>query len=103
MKNLRENKEFLVFQGCGGDLQEWVDGIKGMFVENKIVSEDFNFKEIYQFKNEDINNMMFSLDSKDIDMGKLAVLRLKLRQDFGAMWLSDYVDNYFKVDENIDI
>lgn len=28
--NLRrmENQEGLIIQGCGGDLQEWVDGIK---------------------------------------------------------------------------
>ncbi|MEG1142970.1 MAG: hypothetical protein RSD96_00035 [Bacilli bacterium] len=46
---------------------------------------------------------MLSLNSKDIDIGKLAILRLQLRQIYGAKWLSDYVDNYLKVDEHIDI
>lgn len=28
-----ENNEGLVIQGCGGDLQEWVDGINDMLTE----------------------------------------------------------------------
>lgn len=103
VKNLSENKEFLVLQGTGGDLNDWVHGFEDIFVENNIVPKDFKFEEAYSFKNEKINNLMLSLNSKDIDIAKLAILRLQLRQIYGAMWLSDYVDNYLKVDEHIDI
>ena len=30
-----EGQEGLVIQGCGGDLQEWIDGINGLLTEAK--------------------------------------------------------------------
>ena len=30
------DSEGLILQGCGGDLQEWLDGINEMFTENGI-------------------------------------------------------------------
>lgn len=103
LKELSHGKEFLVIQGCGGDLQEWVDGITGMLSEEKIIPAGFKFKNVYSFKKDDLTNMLFSLDEENINMSKLAIFRLKLREEFGAMWLSDYVDNYLKVDDHIDI
>lgn len=32
-----ENQEGLILQGCGGDLQEWVDGINQMLTEEGIL------------------------------------------------------------------
>ena len=33
------DKEGLILQGCGGDLQEWVDGINEMLTEEGILLE----------------------------------------------------------------
>lgn len=102
IKDLRNrNYEFLILQGCGGDLSEWVDGITNLFKENGIIPSSFSFDEIYSFDNNDLTNMAFALNSKDIDMGKLALFRLKIRDQFGAMWLSDYIDNGYIKDINI--
>ena len=30
-----EGKDGLILQGCGGDAQEWVDGINEMFTEGR--------------------------------------------------------------------
>ncbi len=89
-----ENKdyEFLVFQGCGGDLEEWVHGITNMLKDNNIVPEDFAFDEIYSFDNGNLTNMLFALNNSKISFEKLAIYRLKIRESFGAMWLSDYID-----------
>lgn len=102
VKELRNNNyEYLVLQGCGGDLNEWVDGITQMFKEEEIIPTDFSFNEIYSFQNDDLTNMAFALNSEDINFGKLAILRLKMRSDFGSMWLSDYIDNGYIKDINI--
>lgn len=93
--------EHLVLQGCGGDLNEWVDGITKLLKRNSIVPKSFKFNEVYLFENNDLSNMAFPLDSKDIDIAKLAVFRLKIRETFGAMWLSDYIDNGYIKDINI--
>lgn len=88
-------------QGCGGNLQEWVDGITSMFKEEGIVTDSFSFDEIYSFENENLTNLAFALNSEDLNMGKLAIFRLKIRDNFGAMWLSDYIDNGYIKDIGI--
>ena len=98
---LDKDYEFLVLQGCGGDLHEWVYGITNMLKEEGIVNDSFAFDEVYTFQNEGLTNMAFALKGKDINFEKLAIFRLKIRETFGAMWLSDYVDiGYIK---NIDV
>lgn len=88
-------------QGCGGNLQEWVDGITSMFKEEGIVTDSFSFDEIYSFENENSTNLAFALNSEELNMGKLAIFRLKIRDTFGAMWLSDYIDNGYIKDIGI--
>lgn len=94
LQELRNNEyEFLVLQGCGGDLNEYVDGLAKMLKEAQIIPQNFEFDEVYSFDNKNITNLAFSLKNKDINMEKLAIFRLQIREVFGAMWLSDYIDN----------
>ena len=44
--------EGLVLQGCGGDLQEWVDGINDMLTESGILRNGNQFEKVYTFKND---------------------------------------------------
>lgn len=102
IKELKNNEyDYLILQGCGGNSNEWIDGITDMLKSNDIVPFDFKFNEIYKFKKDDLTNLAFALNDKNINMEKLAIFRLSIRDDFGAMWLSDYVDNYLK-DINMD-
>lgn len=72
-----------------------------MLKENNIVPDDFNFKEVYAFENNNITNLAFALNNEKINIGKLAIFRLKIRNEFGAMWLSDYIDNGYIKEINI--
>ena len=83
--------EYLVFQGCGGDLQEWYNGIAQLMVDEGCAKKGYKPKEMYHFEFNDISNVMIPI--KDLDLGRLAIVRLKLREVFGAMWLSDYIAN----------
>lgn len=73
-------------------------GISEILIENEVANPDFKFNKVYTFKNDGLINLIFPLDN--LNIGKLAVLRLKMR-DFGAMWLSDYVDNKIMKDISI--
>lgn len=88
--------EGLILQGCGGSLDEWVDGINDMFTESEILLNGIKFKaeNCCAFENEGLTNLMFPF-SEDVklDMGKLAMWRLQTHENFGGKWLSDYVDN----------
>lgn len=40
-----ENQEGLILQGCGGDLNEWVDGINQMLTANGCLREGTQFQK----------------------------------------------------------
>lgn len=87
------NSEGLILQGCGGDLQEWVDGINDMLTESGILQNESRFGKAYTFNNEDLTCLLFPFDGVQLDVGKLAMWRLETRETFGSTWLTDYVDN----------
>lgn len=87
------NSEGLILQGCGGDLQEWVDGINEMLTENGILQNESRFEKAYTFSNENLTCLLFPFDGVQLDVGRLAMWRLKTRETFGSTWLSDYVNN----------
>ena len=88
--------EGLILQGCGGSLDEWVDGINDMLTESGILLGGTKFKaeNCCAFENEDLTCLLlpFSEDVR-LDMGRLAMWRLQSHEVFGGTWLSDYVDN----------
>ena len=47
----------------------------------------------FVFTNFSVDTNMYYIYNENLDIGKLAIFRLKIRNDFGAMWLSDYIDN----------
>ena len=85
--------EGLVLQGCGGDLQEWVNGINEMLTESGILSGGNRFEKAYSFKNGELTCLLFPFEDVQLEVGKLAIWRLQTREDFGSTWLSDYVKN----------
>lgn len=87
-------KEGLVLQGCGGDPQEWLDGINGLLTDEGILKNGSRFENISVFQNGYLTNILFPFENGvDIDMGKLAMWRLHSHEQFGGTWLSDYVPN----------
>lgn len=87
------DSEGLVLQGCGGDLQDWVNGINDMLTESGILSGGNRFEIAYSFKNGNLTCLLFPFEDIQLDVGKLAIWRLRTREDFGSTWLSDYVEN----------
>ena len=86
--------EGLILQGCGGDPQEWLDGINSLLTDEGILKNGSRFENISVFQNGDLTNILFPFeDGVDIDMGKLAMWRLHSHEQFGGTWLSDYVPN----------
>ncbi len=89
--------EGLVIQGCGGDLNEWVDGINGLLTEQGILRNGSGFQNVSVFEHDGRTNLLFPMDGVDLDMGKLAMWRLATNGQFGSTWLSDYLPNQLGV------
>lgn len=88
-----DGHEGLILQGCGGDPQEWLDGINDMLTEAGILRDGSRFSEVSRFEHDGLTNLLFSMDDVKLDAGKLAIWRLQTHDQFGGTWLSDYVDN----------
>lgn len=88
-----ENAEGLILQGCGGDLQEWVDGINGMLTEEGILRNGSKFENCSSFEHDGLTCLLFPFEEVNVDIGRLAIWRLKTHDTFGGAWLSDYVPN----------
>ncbi|OKZ72548.1 MAG: hypothetical protein BHV93_04370 [Clostridiales bacterium 52_15] len=97
-ENLRrmDGKEGLILQGCGGSLDEWVDGINDLLTESGILLEGTKFKaeNCSAFEHDGLTCLMFPF-SEDVklDVGRLAMWRLQTHGQLGGTWLSDYVPN----------
>jgi len=90
---LAKQTEYLVWQGCGGPIEDWYDGITKMLIENGITDKNYKMKEMYVFDNNGLTCLLTPLDK--LNIGKLAAYRIAWRDTFGTMWLSDYIDNKY--------
>lgn len=88
-----KGEEGLVLQGCGGDLDEWVTGINDMLTEEGILLEGTRINDCKSFTHGSVTCLLFPFKDVKLDIGKLAMWRLKTHSQFGGMWLSDYVPN----------
>ncbi len=93
LKKMR-GSEGLILQGCGGDLDKWVDGINDILTEEGILLEDTEFDKAMAFKHEGLTNLLFPFtEDVKLNIGKFALWRIASHETFGGTWLTDYVDN----------
>ena len=88
-----DGKEGMIIQGCGGDLQEWVDGMNKLLTEAGILKNGTRFEDVSAFQYGELTCLLYSFDNVDLDIGKLAIWRLRTHADLGGTWLSDFVPN----------
>lgn len=86
-------EEGLILQGCGGDLQEWVDGINDLLTQEGILLNGTRFEHAATFQHDGLTNLLFSFEGVQLNVEKLAMWRIQTHSQFGGTWLSDYVPN----------
>ena len=88
-----EDQEGLILQGCGGDPQEWVDGINDLLTETGILlnGSTFQAENISVFRHGELINMLFPFERVELAVSKLAMWRIQTHGQFGGTWLSDFV------------
>ena len=82
-----------MLQGCGGEAQEWLDGINDLLTQDGILQNGSRFETVKVFQHDGLTNLLFPFEGIQVDMGKLAMWRLQTHGAFGGTWLSDYVSN----------
>ena len=88
------DREGLILQGCGGSLDEWVDGINEMLTQDGILLDGTKFHDCLAFEHDGTTCLLFPFhEDVKIDGGRLAMWRLQTHGNFGGTWLSDYVPN----------
>lgn len=86
-------KEGLVLQGCGGDLQDWLDGINSLLTSEGVLLNGSKFDTIYSFNVDDHTNLLFPFENVELNIGKFALWRIRTYSQFNGTWLSDFVPN----------
>lgn len=86
-------KEGLILQGCGGDLQEWLDGINDLLTTEGVLLNGSKFDTIYSFQVGGHTDLLFPFDNVELNIGKFAMWRLQMHNTFSGTWLSDLVPN----------
>lgn len=97
LRNMTDT-EGLILQGCGGDPQEWLNGINEVLTQEGILLEGNSFQDAYVFEHDGLTNILFSMEDVKLDVGKLAIWRIANHDTFGGTWLSDYLPNRLGVD-----
>ncbi len=88
------DQEGLILQGCGGPLQQWVDGINQMLTENGCLLGGTTFQKVSTFEHDGCTCLLFPFtDDVRVNVERLAAWRIQSRAIFGGTWLSDYVPN----------
>ena len=86
-------KDGLVLQGCGGDLQEWLDGINDLLTTEGVLLNGSKFDTIYSFQVGDHTDLLFPFDNVELNIGKFAMWRLQTHNTFSGTRLSYLVPN----------
>lgn len=81
-------KEGLILQGCGGETQEWVDGINKMLTDKGILLDNTKLENVSVFKSDGVTCILYPFENVHLDIGKLAMWRLQSYTAFAGMWLS---------------
>jgi len=97
-KELTKKKEGIVCLGCGGDPNEWIEGVTKLLNDEKIVTgtSDQIWNNIYKLTTSGgRTDIAFVSDNclKDFNVGKMAIWRIRMGD---CSWISDYLVNYAK-------
>ena len=105
LENLYKTSAYTII-GCGGSLDEWVNGYNEMLAEQKIgtpeegytyTGKDVNAQYGLQGSNRFSDDLVFlSFKLNGLDLGKLAMFRLRM----GDKWFDDLIDNSRPQDED---
>lgn len=55
-------KEGLILQGCGGETQEWVDGINKMLTDKGILLNNTKFEHVSVFQNDGVTCILYPFE-----------------------------------------
>lgn len=89
-----QEQEGLILQGCGGEPQEWLDGINDLFTSEDILLNGTRFQDCSVFQHGGRTCILFPFEGVELNIGRLAMWRIQTRGNYGGTWLSDYIPNY---------
>ena len=84
-----EGQEGLILQGCGGDPQEWVDGINRELTEAGILLGGSKLENVVSFRHDGVTCLLFPFGDAELNIGKFAMWRIQTHDRYGGTWLSD--------------
>ena len=87
------DREGLILQGCGGDPQEWIDGINEMLTDAGILRDGNRFSEVSRFEHDGLTNLAKELEQFDY------VPKVRTPEEYGKYMIMD--SGHYEYDENL--
>ena len=93
LKTKHVKDEGLVLLGCGGDPNEWFEGVGDTLKEEKIAPKGVeSFGPFYRLESsKGRTDLVMMFNESPIEIGKMAIWRLRFGDN---SWLSDFFVNY---------
>lgn len=92
----QENKEYIIFYGNGKNYSRWINSLTNVFKKYSIVSDQFYFREMFSFENENRTYLTFPLNNMEFNLKNLSEYEYKLNELYGVILLSRYAKNDFQ-------
>ena len=103
-----EHQEGLVLQGCGGEAQEWLDGINDLLTQDGILQNGSRFETVKVFQHDGLNNLLFppvadptdpAQDEKARAMGLRLLESCQQMNVYGPVWTDGMWQEIYKAGE----
>ena len=73
------DREGLILQGCGGDPQEWLEGINEMLTDAGILRNGSRFERASLFEYDGHTNMLFDFEGVTVVLHRLFDFKVRIR------------------------
>ena len=103
-----EHQEGLVLQGCGGEAQEWLDGINDLLTQDGILQNGNRFETVKVFQHDGLTDLLFppvadpddpAQDEKARAMGLRLLESCQQMNVYGPVWTDGMWQEIYKAGE----
>ncbi|MFR6330715.1 MAG: hypothetical protein ACLUOI_19180 [Eisenbergiella sp.] len=93
-------REGLILQGCGGNLNDWINGINDIFTQEGILEEGTKFEKAFRFRYGQLICLLFPFEDVKLNQEKLALWSQGTYEIFGGMRLADFLSSHLQPAED---
>ncbi len=89
-------REGLVLQGCGGNPNDWINGVNDIFTQEGILEKGTKFERAFRFRYGQLICLLFPFEGVKLNQERLDLWSQGTYEIFGGMRLSDFLSSHLQ-------